>query len=207
MRARHRTGENFCALALITLAVAMSVACSSNPPVLVAHAAQSCLNFQSPTSYPDIHGEGVCQLPGSSNVYTLMWEIGFTGISPPEPNTGTLQVTFPSNKTITQLNGTLSYYSDCPWGDTLIPPNGGVGNVALVRVYTSTDPGNPGTRVPSYTWVIKNGATSGTTVFINDSIPIPTGDGNGSVEVFTGLPIITPPCFLTMEFQGHMNIQ
>ena len=144
-------------------------------------------------------------MPGTSTVYTLMGEIGFLG-TPTGPPSGSLPLVFPPNKTITELNGTLSYYSNCPWGPTLLPPTG-AGNVALVRVFTATDPNTPGTRVPSYSWVIKNGASDGKTVYIDDRIPIPTGDGNGSLTAFTELPVVTPSCFLSVEFQGHMTIQ
>jgi hypothetical protein len=190
---------------LLSMAL-VSLSCNSNRTISLVHASGSCLNFQSSTSNPDIHGEGVCQVPNSPNVYTLMVEIGFSATAALNPSSGALQLSFPPNKTITDLNGTLSYYSNCPWGPTLIPPNG-TGNVALVRVFTSSDPNNPGTRVPSYSWVIKNGATDGKTVFIDDHIPMQTGDGNGSFEVFTDLPVVTPTCFLSAEFQGHMTIE
>lgn len=192
-----------CVPAVLFVTLLMSLSCNSR--LTSARASESCLNYQSSNSNPDIHGEGICPLPGSTSVYTLMVEIGFIANPNYVPN-GTLPISFPPNKTITNLNGTLSYYSNCPWGSTLTPPQNG-GNVALVRVFTFSDPGNPGTRVPGYSWVIKNGATDGKTIVIDDHIPIPTGDGSGGFQVFTELPIVTPACFLTAEFQGHMTIE
>ena len=196
---------SFTALTLLLLPNFSCSSSSSMPQPSVVHAAPSCINFQSTTSNPDIHGEGVCQVPGTANVYTLFGEMVFSGTTS-GTTSATLALSFPPNKTITELNGTLSYYSNCPWGPTLTPPTG-AGNVVLVRVYTSSDPGNPGLRVPSYSWVMKNSATSGQTVFIDDHIPIPTGDGNGGLTAFTLLPVVSPACFLTVEFQGHMIVQ
>lgn len=150
-----------------------------------------CANQDFNVGNSDIHGEGVCNIAGSPNAFTLMAEAVWYPTKQ-EYASRSLPLHFPAGRTIKELNGILTYYSDCPWQ----PPS--YGNVALTRIFTSSN--QP---TAAYTWSIKSGQGQGQSVSIHSTVAVNTGDGNGQFIVYVATPA---GCMLTLEFQGQMEI-
>jgi hypothetical protein len=182
---------------LLTLIISAMVLLSgcAGPTSLV-----SSVNAQAPvcpgqildTAAYGLHGWGACQMPGSTTAYAVGVEAQWnsTGTAPNELK---FPLTFPSGQTITELDGTLSYYSTCDW------PAPGLGNVVLVSIYLPD-----GSPVKSYGWVIKGAPGQAYNLVIHNTLNIPTNNGAGAIYFDVQPP---PGCLINVELQAQMNIK